>query len=232
MRSLIILLLALAVLLPAAALDADAGSKAKARALTLQLKKQRLSKVQFKETSLKDVVKWLRIATSKNIVIKRAPLAKAGVEWEDITYTVSLEKVSVWTFMEEVIAKPHDMALKVSGNILFLTSKADSYGKPITRMYAISHITWTKVDFIGPNINLKPSGFTEDEYEPEVIVEDDPLNSGDAVAELLREILVPKLWEANDGWNIRATNRYLVIRAPKAVHAYVPRTLSKIAAMK
>ncbi len=232
MRSLTILLLALAVLLPTAAPDADAGTKAKDRALTLQLKKQRLTKVQFKETSLKDVVKWLRVATSKNIIIKRAPLAKAGVDWQDITYTVALEKVSVWTFMEEVIAKPHDMAVQVKGNIVFFTSKADSYGKPLTRMYAISHITWTKVDFIGPEINLKPSGFTGDEYEPEVIVEDDPLSTGDAVAELLKEILVPKLWEENDGWNIRATKRYLVIRAPKAVHAHVPRTLSKIAAMK
>ena len=52
MRSLTILLLALAVILPAAVLDADAGSStAKDRALVLQLKKQRLTKIAFKETN-------------------------------------------------------------------------------------------------------------------------------------------------------------------------------------
>ncbi len=232
MRTIPILLLALAIALPLALLDAEAGTSAKDRALVLQLKKQRLSKIEFKETDLKGVLKWLRVATGKNIVIKRAALAKADIDWEDIKYTLSLEKVTVWTFMEEVLAKPHGMALKVKGNIVFLTSKVDSYGKPVTRMYEISHITWTKVDFIGPEINLKPSGFTEDEQPSEVIVEDDPLNNGDAVAELLKEILTPRLWQDNDAWNIRATNRYLVIRAPREVHAFVPRTLAKIAAMK
>lgn len=218
--------------LPAGPSTAEAGMSAKDRALVLQLKKQRLTKVQFKDTDLKGIVKWLRVATSKNILIKRAALAKADIDWEDIRWTVTLEKVGVWTFLEEVVAKPHGMALKVKGNILFITSKADSFGKPVTRMYAISHITWTKVDFIGPDINLKPSGFTDDDYEPEVIREDDPLATGDAVADLLKEILVPKLWDENDSWNVRATDRYLVIRAPKAVHNLVPRTLSKIAAMK
>jgi len=211
---------------------ADASPGAKDRALVLQLKKQRLTAVQFKETTLKGVVKWLRIATGKNIIIKRAALAKASVDWEDITYTVELRKVSVWTFMSSILAKPHGMALKVKGNIVFITSKADSYGKPVTRLYGISHITYTKTDFIAPNINLNPSGFVEDEYTPEVIVEDDPLNSGDAVVELLKEILLPKLWEENDTWNIRATNRYLVIRAPREIHQFIPRVLAKIAALK
>ena len=227
----LVALLALGLLIPAAALDADASS-AKDRALVLKLKKQRLSKISFKKTNLKGIVKWLRIATSKNIMIKTTALAKAGVDWEDITYTVELKKVSVWTFMNDVIAKPHEMALKVKGNIVFITSKADSYGKPVTKLYGITHITYTKTDFIGPNINLNPSGFTEEEYEPEVVVEDDPLNNGDAVAELLKELLFPKLWEENDTWNIRANDRYLVIRAPREVHKYVSRTLTKIASMK
>lgn len=210
---------------------AVAGPSAKDVALVRTLKSQRLTTVQFKESSLTDVVKWLRIATGKNIVIKSHKLAKAGIEWKDITYTVELEKVRVWTFLEEIVAKPHEMAVVVKGNIVFLTSKADSYGKPTTKMYAISHITYTKTDFYGPNINLNPSGFVEEEYEPEKPVEDDPLNSGDAVAELLKELLLPDKWDSED-WSIRATDKYLVIRAPKAVHRLVSRTLAKIAAMK
>ena len=233
------LALSLAVLLALPALvvaipsgDAEAAPSAKDIALVRTLKKQRLQKVQFKETDLKGVVKWLRVATGKNIVIKSVALAKADIDWEDIRYTVQLEDVKVWTFMEEIVAKPHGMALKVKGNIVFLTSKADSYGKPVTKLYAISHITWTKTDFYGPSINLNPSGFVDEEYEPEKVVEDDPLNNGDAVAELLKELLLPAKWESNDDWAVRATDRYLVVRAPKAVHNLVPRTLDKIAAMK
>jgi len=219
--------------LPAASLpSAEAGSLAKDIALVRMLKKQRLSQVTFKEASLKDVVKWLRVATGKNLIIKRAALTKAGVEWADISYTFTLKNVAVWTFLDSILTKPYGMGLKVKGNIVFLTSKMDTYGKPVTKMYSISHITYTKTDFFAPEINLNPSGFQEEEYEPERIVEDDPLAEGDAVAELIKEILLPKGWENNDGWTIRATNRYLVIRAPRAVHALVPRVLSKIAAMK
>ena len=228
-----LLVLPAMALAPTAVLEeAAAAPSAKDIALVRTLKKQRLSKVKFKETDLQGVVKWLRIATGKNIVIKTVALAKADVEWKDIRYSVELEKVAVWTFMEEIIAKPHGMALKVKGNIVFLTSKADSYGKPVTRMYGISHITYTKTDFFGPNINLNPSGFTDEEYEPERVVEDDPLNNGDAVAELVKELLLPKAWEENDNWNIKATDRYLVIRAPKNVQNLIPRTLAKIATMK
>ena len=224
---------ALSALLPAASLSsAEAGSLAKDVALVKTLKKQRLSQVSFKEASLKDVVKWLRVATGKNIIIKRAALTKAGVEWKELSYSVTLKNVSVWTFMESILTKPYGMGLKVKGNIVFLTSKADTYGKPVTKMYSISHITYTKTDFFAPEINLNPSGFQEEEYEPEKIVEDDPLTEGDAVAELLKEILLPKGWENNDSWSIRATTRYLVIRAPRAVHALVPRVLGKIAALK
>lgn len=230
-------LLALALLLPAFAFGsaprAQAAPSAKDIALVRSLKKQRLKEVSFKETDLKGIVKWLRVATSKNIVIKRAALSKADIEWEDLRYTVQLKDVSVWSFLDDILLKPHGMSLKVKGNILFLTSKADTYGKPVSRLYSISHITWIKIDFIGPDINLEPSGFTPvEEYEPEKIVEDDPLNNGEAVAELVKELLLPKAWEKNDDWAIRATDRYLVIRAPKAVHQLVHRTLQKIASMK
>jgi hypothetical protein len=233
------LFLAAALLVPAAALfapasteSASAAPSAKDLALVRTLKKQRLSALKFKKVDLKGLVKWLRVATGQNILINRTALAKADIEWEDLTWTVELRNVRVWTFMEDVVAKPHGMALKVKGNIVFITSKADTYGKPITKIYGISHITWTKTDFFGPNINLRPSGFVDEEYEPEKVVEDDPLNNGDAVAELLKELLLPKAWESNDDWAIRATDRYQVVRAPRAVHNLMPRALGKIASMK
>jgi hypothetical protein len=232
MRRFVLCLLALALVVPTVAATSSASPLAKDLALVTELKHQRLTRIEFKDSGLKDIVKWMRVATSKNILIKQAQLAKAGVEWEGLTWTVELEKVSAWNFLSEVICKPHGMALKVKGNIVFITSKGDSYGKPVTKLYGISHITWTKTDFIAPEINLQPSGFVGEEYEPEVVVEDDPLNSGDAVMELIKEIVLPAAWEENDGWNIRATDRYLVIRAPLDVHRKIPRALAIIASMK
>ncbi len=232
MRQFAIVVLVAALIVPAAALTASGAPSSKDLALLATLRKQRLTKIEFKETDLKGIVKWLRIATSKNILIKKASLAKAGVEWEDLRWTVQLEKVTVWTFLSEVVCKPHGMAVKVKGNIVFVTSKADSYGKAVTKLYGISHITWTKTDFIAPEINLTPSGFTGDEYEPEIVREDDPLNNGDAVADLIKELILPKGWENNDDWTIKASNTYLIIRAPKSVHRLIPRALAKIASMK
>jgi hypothetical protein len=232
MRPIVLLALTLALILPAGALVADAGPSAKDLALLKSLKKQRLTKVAFKETDLKGVVKWLRVATSKNILVKQHELAKAGIDWQDLRFTVELENVSVWTFLDDVLTRPYGMAVKVKGNIVFVTSKADSYGKPVTKLYGISHITWTKTDFIAPPLDLHPSGFVEEEYEPEKIVEDDPLNNGDAVAELVQDLVAPKAWDENDDWHIKATDRYLVIRAPREVHAKIPRALAIVASMK
>jgi hypothetical protein len=225
-------LLLAATFLSAAVPVASAGSDERAAALVKRLKGQRLASITFEKADLETVVKWLRVATASNIVLKRAALAKAGIEWQDIEITVELSDVRAWTFVKDVLLEPHGMAPKVTGNILFITSKADTYEKPVTRLYGISHITWRKVDFIGPTINLNPSGLVEDEYLPEVVDEDDLLADGDAVAGLLKELVVPQAWDAHDDWAIRATERYLVIRAPLAVHALVPRALAKIAALK
>ena len=131
-----------------------------------------------------------------------------------------------------LVLEPHDLAAKVKGNVVYVTSRVDAMGKPVTRIYAISHITWTKIDFIAPDINLFPSNFTPiEEYESERVVENDPLNSGDAVAELLQDLVAPGQWD-NDGWAIRATNRYLVIRAPSSVQAKIDRALAQIASLK
>jgi hypothetical protein len=224
-----------ALLLPAFLAIPPAGAEAtptaKDAALLQALKAQRLTRVEFKDVSLEGAIKWLRVATGRNFFVKRTALAKANIDWESLRYEISLEDVTVGALLE-ILLEPHDMAYVVKDNVVFLTSKIDSYGKPVTRLYGISHITWTKVDFIAPAIDLTPSGFVPDEYEPEVVVEDDPLNSGEAVAELIKELVLPEAWTANDEWNIRATDRHLVVRAPKAVHDLIPSALDKIASMK
>jgi hypothetical protein len=226
-----LLLLLAAALLAASALPAAAGPSSRTAALAAKLRTQRLENVRFEDASLPNVLKWLRIATGSNFVLKRSALAKAGIDPDDIRSTLTLERVTPAVLLNLVL-EPHDLTAVVKGNVVYVTTRVDALGKPVTRIYAISHITWTKTDFIAPDINLRPSNFTPmDDYESEVVVENDPLSTGDAVAELLQDLVAPGEWD-NDGWAIRATDRYLVIRAPAAVQAKVDRALAQIASLK
>jgi len=210
---------------------ARAGDAERAAALANKLKTQRLHDVRFEDVALKDVLVWLRTATGANFVIKHTALAKAGIDLEDVRVTLTLEDVTPATVLKLAL-EPHDLALKIQGNVAYVTTRVDAMGPPVTRIYTISHITWTKVDFIAPEINLHPSDYAPaEDYEPERIVEDDPLSTGDAVAELLQDLVAPGEWD-NEGWSMRATDRYIVVRAPRSVHALVDRALDIIASLK
>lgn len=210
---------------------AEAGPSKETIALAKKLETTILEKVQFEDHKLKDVVTWLRTATSLNFYVKEAKITKAGVELDDVTFTATLEKVSIAQVLD-LMLEPHELAVKVGGNVVYITTKKDAWGKPKTKMYGISHITWTKRDFIAPPISLNPSGDLFDDYEPEVVVEDDPLDNGDAVIELIKELLGPEVWDENDEWSISGTDRYLVVKAPKSIHAKIPRILNLISTMK
>lgn len=199
-------------------------------ALLAALKTKRLKRVEFKELSLKDLTTWLRIATGWNVLPNHAALAKAGIDATALSFTADFEDLSVATLLD-VLLEPLEMAVRVHENLIFLTTKADAQGRLITRVYGISHITWQKIDFIAPQVHLNPSGAISEEYEPEVVDESDPLATGDAVAELLKDIVAPGEWDS-EGWSMRATNTYVVIRAPVAVHAKIPGALDTIAALK
>lgn len=199
-------------------------------ALVAALKTKRLKRIEFKDLSLKDLTTWLRIATGWNVLPNHAALAKAGIDATALSFSADFEDLSVATLLD-VLLEPLEMAVRVHENLIFLTTKADAQGRLVTRVYGISHITWQKIDFIAPEVHLNPSGAISDEYEPEVIREDDPLATGEAVAELLKEIVAPGEWDS-EGWSMRASNTYVVIRAPLAVHARIPVALDTISSLK
>jgi hypothetical protein len=207
-----------------------ASSIPRGAALVEALKTKRLKRVEFKELALKDLVTWMRTATGWNFVVNHSALTKADIDASALSFTADFEDLAVGTLLD-VLLEPVGMALRVHDNIVFLTSKADALGRPITRLYGISHITWTKIDFIAPDMQLLPSNAPVEDYEPEVVDESDPLASGDAVVELVKDLVAAGQWET-DGWSIRATNQYMVVRAPASVHALIPRALDTIASLK
>ncbi|MGE0193307.1 MAG: hypothetical protein AB7T63_14835 [Planctomycetota bacterium] len=233
---LLVLVAALAApVLPAAApgpAEAAPRTRLEGAALLRALERQRLSDVRFQDATLDSVVRWLRIATGQNIVVKTTVLAKADIDLDAIRFNVELADVSVANLLR-LILQPHGLTAVVKQNIIFITTIQDSYGRPVTRMYGIAHITWQKVDFHAPPLDLRPSNFVPvEEYEPEVPVEDDPLTDAEGVIELVTQMVEPEGWAANDDWSISGTRRYLLVRAPASVHRKIPRALAEIASMK
>jgi hypothetical protein len=228
------LLAAPAALAPALRQPAAAGptTRPEGASLARVLRQQRLTQVRFEDTTLDGMVRWLRIATGHNYVVKTHVLIKAEVDVEALRFNVVLDDIAVADFLKLVL-EPHGLTAVVQGNIVFITTIKDSYGRPLTRMYGIAHITWQKTDFPAPTIDLRPSGFVDtEEYQPEVPVEDDPLTDGEAVIELIKQMVEPRGWENNDDWTMAATRRYIIVRAPASVHRQIPRALAHIAAMK
>ena len=112
----LLILLSVGVL-AASATPAAAGPRSRAAALASKLKSQRLENVKFEDAGLEDVLKWLRIATGANFVLKRSALAKAGIEPADVRATLTLEKVTPATLLG-LILQPHDLAAQVKEAIL------------------------------------------------------------------------------------------------------------------
>jgi hypothetical protein len=231
MGSLPVVLLACAIgAAPLAAVRPASAQDARGAALEQEMRTRRLSKVKFEGTKLEDVVQWLRIATGWNYVVKKDVLAKANIDLDTITVTVELSDVTVATFLE-IALEGHGLVAKPNGNIVYVTTKADAQGKPVYVLYPICHLTWTKTDFHGPDIDLHPSGFTPvDEYQPEVPVEDDPFTDPQKIVDMVKE-MVDEAWDT-EGWSITATKTFLMVKAPRAVQRRVAATLEVLASMK
>jgi len=186
--------------------------------------------VKFVDTSLDDAVRFLQIATGWNVVVRRTVIEKAGVELSALRFKLELTDVTVAGLLR-VLLEPHGLVTKVEGNIVFVTTKADALGAPVLVLYPISHLTWTKTNFRGTDIDLHPSGFTvsEDVAEEEED-EDDPFRDPQHVADLVKE-MVDAPW-TDEGWSLTATKQYLMVKAPRPVHRQVARALAQMAALK
>jgi hypothetical protein len=227
-RFLVVALLVLAPLL-SSVVPASAGDAEKAVALAQALKTKRVKNVKFEGAKLDEVVKWLRVATGFNYVVKRDVLAKAGIDPETVTAKLELSDVTIATLLELVL-EPHGLVTKIEGNVVFVTTKADALGKPVVVLHPISHITWQKTDFHGSKLDLHPSDYTPEEEPSEVLVEDDPLTDPAYVVELVKT-LVDAPWET-EGWAISATKTVLTCRAPREIQLRVVRALVIVASLK
>lgn len=213
----------------ASARPASADAK-KDAALEAAVKVRKLPQVRFADTSLQDAATWLQVATGWNFVVKTTVIEKAGVDLSAVRYKLELSDVTVAGLLR-VMLEPHGLVWKVEGNIVHLTTKADAQGKPVLVLYPISHLTWTKTNFRGPDIDLHPSGFTvADDAAEEEEDEEDPFRDPQHVADLVKE-MVDATW-TEEGWSLTATKQWLMVKAPRSVQRQVARALAQMAALK
>jgi hypothetical protein len=214
-------------LLAAAPSPVGAGPAERAAAIAQAMRTRRISNLSLEDARLEDVVRWLRVATGFNFHVRRDLIAKAGIDLDALSFTLHLEDVSVAALLNLVLP-PHGLAAVARDNVVHVTTRADALGKPVARLYPITHLTWKLTDFVGPSLDLHPSGYTPPDVETEVVREDGM--TPDQIAELVKE-LVGEDW-TQEGWSISVNPRFLVVRAPRSVHGDVLRVLERIAAFK
>jgi hypothetical protein len=225
------LALPLAAVLGAASALPCAASAAPTRAeeIAAALRTRRIASVVLEDTSLDDLAKFLRTATGFDFHVRRDVIGKAGIDLDGIRFRATLEDVVVADLLK-LLLPPQGLGAVVRGSVVQLTTRADALGKPVTRLYDVTHLTWKLTDFAAPSLDLRPSGFEAvDEVEPEVVRED-PLAEPENVLELVKQ-LVDVDW-TTEGWSIAVTARMLVVRAPASVQAKVARALAQVAAFK
>lgn len=221
--------LAVVACVGASARPASADAR-KDAALEAAVKVRKIPQVRFADTSLQDAAKWLQIATGWNFVVKTTVIEKAGVDLSAVRYKLELNDVTVAGLLR-VMLEPHGLVWKVEGNIVHLTTKADAQGKPVLVLYPISHLTWTKTNFRGPDIDLHPSGFVvSDDTAEEEEDEEDPFRDPQHVADLVKE-MVDATW-TEEGWSLTATKQWLMVKAPRSVQRQVARALEQMVALK
>ncbi len=221
--------LAVVACVGASARPASADAK-KDAALEAAVKVRKIPQVRFADTSLQDAAKWLQVATGWNFVVKTAVIEKAGVDLSAVKYKLELNDVTVAGLLR-VMLEPHGLVWNVAGNIVHLTTKADAQGKPVMVLYPISHLTWTKTNFRGPDIDLHPSGFVvSDDTAEEEEDEEDPFRDPQHVADLVKE-MVDATW-TEEGWALTATKQWLMVKAPRSVQRQVARALEQMVALK
>ncbi|MHC4937895.1 MAG: hypothetical protein ACYTHK_02885 [Planctomycetota bacterium] len=198
-----------------------------ARELVNLLSTRRIS-VDFKGASLNDVVKYIQAATGINIVVRKHKIEKAGGDVDAYEFDMRVRNVTVLDFLK-LAFEPQELGLAVRKNVLLITSKQDARGKPVLRMYDISHLLVQIRDFPAPDINVYPSNMEPPEPpEPEI---HQAVESADEVAELLRNFIGEGTWE-DEGVALHVFRRHLFIRQYPSTHRKIARFLLQLNALR
>ena len=180
--------------------------------------------VKLEKRSLTDFLKFVRVAADINIVVDKPALLKEDIDPDAIEIDLELRNVKVIDALK-IALQPLNLALKVKGNVLLITTKKAARGKPVLVIYSVATLLFPIRDFPAPDMNLRPSGY--EPPEPEEAEVHQAIESADELAELVRQFAGQETWE-NEGIQITVFRRHLFIRQYPDVHRQISRLLQQL----
>ena len=199
---------------------------ARSRNLINLLQTRRIS-VEFEKASLQQFVKFVRLSTGINIVVRKARIEKDGGDVDSIEISLKVRDVRVLHVLRLAL-ETQGLGLATKGNILIITSKKDARGKPVLVMYNVADLLIGLRDFPGGDMNVYGSNMEVPEPpEPEI---HHSIESSDELAEMVRQFTGRDTWE-DEGINIHVFRKHLFIRTYPAVHQQIRRFLNAVRGM-
>jgi len=180
--------------------------------------------IKLEKRPLKDFLKFVRVAADINIVLDKPALLKEDIDSEAIEIDLDLRNVKVIDALK-IALQPLELALKVKGNVLLITTKKAARGKPVLVVYSVATLLFPIRDFPAPDMNLRPSGY--EQPEPEEAEVHQAIESADELAELVRQFAGQETWE-NEGIQITVFRHHLFIRQYPDVHRQISRLLKQL----
>jgi hypothetical protein len=180
--------------------------------------------VKLEKVTLDEFVEYVRAATGINIFVHKGRMLKDGVDPDAIQIDLDVKDVSAADLLKLALAGV-DVGFRIEGNVLIVTSKKDSRGKPVLRIYSVAHLLVPIRDFPGQDMNVYPSNYEPPEPpEPEVV---QTYESSEQLAELVRTFTGEGTWE-DEGVRITVFRNHLFVRTYPAVHNEILRFLDEL----
>jgi hypothetical protein len=167
-----------------------AHSAGETETLLGKLRTRRIS-VDFRKVPLETFLQYIRTATGVNVVLKRNVVAKQ-IDLEAVEITLKVQDLPAADALTLAL-EPLDLAFRAERNVLYVTTKRDSWGKPLLVLYSVADLLAPVVDFPAPDIGIMDP--EEELPEPEV---HRAVESVEELAERIRRFTGGGTWEDSE----------------------------------
>ncbi len=192
------------------------------------LKTKKVS-VDFEETSLKEAISFVHTITGLNIVIDQN-IYKDRDE-ESLRITLKVDDLSAGDVLD-LMLRFKGLGRCMRHGVLFITTHAESSGRPYLKFYDVRDLTLKIQDFPGPDIELKGSG---DQVGPVFPGGEDEVKNNidlDEITELIKTTCGENSWDENPGCKLAEVNGVLMIRQTANVHAEILKLISMLRSLR
>lgn len=229
MNRIVLTALALALLAPAAMAregkTAD-GAKAKRAQMEAVLKTKVIS-IDFKDASLKEVVKFLQITTGINMVID--PAVYEAYDEDALRVTLKIEELPAGNILD-LILRFKKLEKVWRYGVLLITTRESALERVVMRLYDVRDLNVPLKDFPGVDIELK-SGNDGMMMSPDFggPMDEQPKHySTEEIVDLIREHTGDGSWNENPKCRITIFKGMLIVVQTEKVHKEIFKLLNHL----